>query len=38
MIDLGVTCMLAGNDQHFMRAGALAQLAHFETLMKSSNT
>ena len=38
MIDLGVTCMLAGNDQHFMRAGALAQLAHFETLMKSGNT
>lgn len=37
MIDIGVTCFLAGNDQHFMRTGALAQLTHFEKLVKSGN-
>ncbi len=35
MIDLGVTMMMAGNDQHFMRMGAAAQLANFEKLMKA---
>ncbi len=32
MADLGVTCMLVGNDQGFLRAGAAAQLKKFETL------
>jgi len=32
MMDLGVTCMFVGNDQGFMRAGALAQLKNFRTL------
>jgi len=35
MADLGVTAMMVGNDQGFMRAGAAAQLAHFEKLMKA---
>jgi len=34
MIDLGVTAMLTGNDQYFMRAGAAAQFANFQKLMK----
>jgi 2-keto-3-deoxy-L-rhamnonate aldolase RhmA len=34
MIDLGVTMMMVGNDQHFMRAGAMAQLTQFQTMMK----
>lgn len=38
MVDLGVTVMLTGNDQHFMRAGAAAQLANFQTLMKGGVT
>jgi 2-keto-3-deoxy-L-rhamnonate aldolase RhmA len=38
MVELGVTCLLAGNDQHFMRAGALAQLASFEKLMKGGES
>jgi len=32
MMDLGVTCMLVGNDQGFMRAGAAAQYKNFRTL------
>ncbi len=32
MADLGVTVMMVGSDQGFMRAGAAAQLANFETL------
>ncbi len=32
MADLGVTVMMAGNDQGFMRAGAAAQLANFQSL------
>jgi 2-keto-3-deoxy-L-rhamnonate aldolase RhmA len=34
MKDLGVTMMLVGNDQAFMRASAAAQLANFNKLMK----
>ena len=34
MKDLGVTVMLTGNDQAFMRMSAAAQLGHFKTLMK----
>jgi 2-keto-3-deoxy-L-rhamnonate aldolase RhmA len=34
MRDLGVTMMLVGSDQAFMRASAAAQLGHFKTLMK----
>lgn len=37
MADLGVTCMLSGNDQGFMRAGATAQLKNFENLMKGGS-
>jgi 2-keto-3-deoxy-L-rhamnonate aldolase RhmA len=35
MIDLGVTAMIVGNDQFFMRSGAAAQLARFEKVMKA---
>jgi len=38
MADLGVTMMLSGNDQYFMRIGAAAQLANFNRLMKSGAT
>jgi 2-keto-3-deoxy-L-rhamnonate aldolase RhmA len=34
MRDLGVTMLMVGSDQGFMRAGALAQIGQFETLMK----
>ncbi len=34
MKDLGVTVMLVGNDQGFMRASAAAQFANFNKLMK----
>ena len=34
MKDLGVTVMLVGSDQGFMRAGAAAQLASFNALMR----
>jgi len=34
MIDLGVTAMIVGNDQFFMRSGAAAQLELFEKVMK----
>jgi 2-keto-3-deoxy-L-rhamnonate aldolase RhmA len=34
MKDLGVTVMLTGNDQAFLRMSAAAQLGHFNTLMK----
>jgi 2-keto-3-deoxy-L-rhamnonate aldolase RhmA len=34
MKDIGVTVLMAGSDQGFMRAGALGQLGYFETLMK----
>jgi len=34
MVDLGVTALLTGNDQYFMRIGAAAQLANFQKLMK----
>jgi 2-keto-3-deoxy-L-rhamnonate aldolase RhmA len=36
MKDIGVTVMLAGNDQAFMRASAAAQLGHFNSLMKGA--
>ncbi len=35
MKDIGVTVLMVGNDQGFMRAGALTQLGHFKTLMKA---
>lgn len=35
MADLGVTALMAGNDQSFMRASAAAELAQFEKLMKA---
>jgi staphyloferrin B biosynthesis citrate synthase len=35
MIDLGVTAMIAGNDQFFIRSGAAAQLENFNKLMKA---
>jgi 2-keto-3-deoxy-L-rhamnonate aldolase RhmA len=35
MVDLGVTVMMTGNDQHFMRLGAAEQLANFNRLMKA---
>lgn len=34
MADIGVTVMMTGNDQYFMRVGAAAQLANFNKLMK----
>jgi 2-keto-3-deoxy-L-rhamnonate aldolase RhmA len=37
MADLGVTVMLTGNDQGFLRAGAAAQLANFNKLMKGAS-
>jgi len=36
MIDLGVSALMVGSDQGFMRAGALAQRGQFETLVTSS--
>jgi len=35
MMDIGVSALMVGADQGFMRAGALAQLGHFEKLMKA---
>jgi 2-keto-3-deoxy-L-rhamnonate aldolase RhmA len=35
MIDVGVTVMMVGNDQGFIRSGADAQLTHFRNLMKA---
>ncbi|HWW63376.1 MAG TPA: aldolase/citrate lyase family protein [Sphingomonadaceae bacterium] len=35
MADLGVTGLMVGSDHGFMRSNAVAQLAHFEKLMKS---
>jgi 2-keto-3-deoxy-L-rhamnonate aldolase RhmA len=37
MIDLGVTAMIVGNDQFFMRSGAAAQLALFDKVMKNKS-
>jgi 2-keto-3-deoxy-L-rhamnonate aldolase RhmA len=34
MFDLGVTALIVGNDQFFIRSGAAAQLAQFNKLMK----
>ena len=36
MIDLGVSALMVGSDQGFMRAGALAQRGQFETLTAGS--
>lgn len=33
LVDLGVTALMAGNDQFFIRAGAAAQLANFRKLI-----
>ena len=38
MRDLGVTVMMVGSDQFFMRASATAQLRHFNKLMKDTGT
>jgi 2-keto-3-deoxy-L-rhamnonate aldolase RhmA len=38
MIELGVTIMIVGNDQFFMRSGAAAQLAQFNRLMRCSSS
>jgi len=35
MIDLGVTAMIVGNDQFFMRSGAAAELALFDKVMRN---
>ncbi len=35
MKDLGVTALMVGSDQGFMRSSATAQLAHFEKLMRA---
>jgi len=37
MIELGVTCMLAGNDHAWVRSGGLAQLKGFEQMMKGAS-
>jgi 2-keto-3-deoxy-L-rhamnonate aldolase RhmA len=34
MLDLGVTAMIVGNDQFFMRSGAAAQLAQFNKMLR----
>jgi 2-keto-3-deoxy-L-rhamnonate aldolase RhmA len=33
MIDLGVTALMVGSDQGFIRSGALAQLENFRKLI-----
>jgi staphyloferrin B biosynthesis citrate synthase len=38
LIDLGVTAMIVGNDQFFIRSGAAAQLAQFNKLLRPESS